>query len=419
MKQIFFTTALAVILSFSSAIAFEMPRPDLQKFKDVFGKVTEVTGEAVDYVKGKVSGPAKNDDSAAASQDGKIFAKVWIEFSDVSNDAMKQAVDADKKSRTLMEFLTAREPRYVRLLKKAQAIMANSEARAQFEMIDELTLRNRKNQETIIRLKRDRIAAPLSSYNPMTDTRESIDRKIADLEAEIQGNLSRLQDLRAELIAIFKKDGLEITQEELNYFIVSAEGSELVRLMSIAVNMKKIHGVIERELLEDRNNVALAKYYTGMYLVSLETYLSAHDAVLEKIPAYRQKIMAIAREAENNREEARKLRSSARDADLRNLEANITINERVMTVAKLYDDMLSKRIDLLHKSRSNVDKRVRIAANTYKTIANGSSLISLINTEAGEFSLLTSFEMPELKMIYDTAMLNAFIEISDRIKAER
>ncbi|MBQ9405538.1 MAG: hypothetical protein IJU37_02235 [Desulfovibrio sp.] len=319
----------------------------------------------------------------------------------------------------MLEFLTAREPRYVRLLKKAQDILADSEANEQFEKIDELTLRNKKNQETILKLKRDRVVAPLSSYNPLADTRERIDKKIANLETEMVDNKEQIRHLQSEIMHILDKNGLHISMEELKYLIVSAEGSELVRLMSIADNMKRIQGVIERELLQDKNNVSLAKYYTGMYFISLETYLSAHDTVLEKIPLYRKRLKDIVREAAQNRDEARKLRSSASDADVSNLEANININERVLSVARLYDDLLRRRMDLLQQSRNSVEKKVRIASNTYKTIVNGSALITLINTESGEFSLLVNFAMPELKMIYDSAMLNAFMEIADRIKSEQ
>ena len=52
-------------------------------------------------------------------------------------------------------------------------------------------------------------------------------------------------------------------------------------------------------------------------------------------------------------------------------------------------------------------------------MVNGSSLISLVNSGSKEYALLVNFEMPELKTIYDTAMLNAFTEISERIKQEQ
>ena len=409
----------ALVFSVAAAYAPDIAGAELPSLQDAWDKVTDVTRDALKYVKGNGNSAERQDSAAASTSESRIFSKVWKKFAEVSNEAVNLATDAEKKKRTMLEFLTAREPRYVRLLKKAQDILADSEANEQFEKIDELTLRNKKNQETILKLKRDRVVAPLSSYNPLADTRERIDKKIANLETEMVDNKEQIRHLQSEIMHILDKNGLHISMEELKYLIVSAEGSELVRLMSIADNMKRIQGVIERELLQDKNNVSLAKYYTGMYFISLETYLSAHDTVLEKIPLYRKRLKDIVREAAQNRDEARKLRSSASDADVSNLEANININERVLSVARLYDDLLRRRMDLLQQSRNSVEKKVRIASNTYKTIVNGSALITLINTESGEFSLLVNFAMPELKMIYDSAMLNAFMEIADRIKSEQ
>ncbi len=417
----FFFVALLVCVS--SAHAFEMPRLDAQFFRETWEKVSGAAGEAVASMKGAGNDGERNGPAAApvpnGSQEEKIFSKVWRKFSEVSNEAARLATDADRNSRTLMEFLTAREPKYVRLLKKAQDILSDSEAREQFDKIDELTLKNKALQEKIVTLKRDRISAPLTSYNPLADTKERIDKKLAGCAAEIEENKRQIEALKAEVAQILKKNGIALSAEEVDYFVVSAEGSELVRLMAIAGNTKRIQGVIERELQQDKNNVNLAKYYTGMYFISLETYMAAHDAVLAKIPEYRKKVSEISQEAARNRDEAFSLKRSASGGDAANITANIAINERIIAVAKMYDELLKKRMALLRQSRENVEKKVRIASNTYRTISNGSALISLVNTESGEFSLLVSFDMPELKMIYDGAMLNAFIEISDRIKAEK
>ena len=388
--------------------ALELPKPDLQIFKDTWNKITG-------------SEPSTSASQAADARigDDQAFAKVWKNFSALSSEALQLATDSQKTRRTLLEFLTAREPKYVRMLKKSQSILADSEVKRAFDILDELILKNKELQDNIIKLKTERISAPISSYNPIALTKERIDKKIKNNENEIEENKISIENLQDSILSMFRKNGLHLSREELQYFIISAEGNELVRLMSIAMNMKKIQRVIERELLNDKNNVNLAKYYTGMYFISLEAYVSAHDTILEKMSLYRQKNKDIAKEAQRNRDEALKLRVSASDAELNHINTNIKINERVLAVAKMYDDLLQKRIASLQMSRANVAKKVQIAGNTYRTIVNGSALIALVNSESGEFSLLMDFEMPELKIIYDTAMLNAFMEIADRIKNEK
>lgn len=348
----------------------------------------------------------------------KVFNRVWEKFTAVSEDAIGLATSKDRNSRSALEVFTLREPKYARLLKKAQEILADSEAKAQFDAIDELTLKNRNLENEIISLKQARISAPQSSLNPLVKSKERIDKRLAKIPHEIEANKEEIVSLKSEIIDILGKNGVKITQEELNYFLISAEGSELVRLMNIASNMKKIQYVIERELQNDKHNVQLAKHYTGMYLISLESYLAAHDTALKKIPRYREKVRGIIKEAIKNTNEALSLKKQASDSELPSLEANVKINERVIAVGRMYDSLLQKREKILAASRRNVEKKVRLARNTYQTILNGSSLISLVNAEGGEFALLTNFEMPELKIIYDSAMLNAFIDIAEKIKSE-
>lgn len=357
--------------------------------------------------------------AATETESSKVFQKVWDKFSDVSTEAIELATDKDRTTRSTLEYLTHREPKYVRLLKKAQDILSDSEASSQFASIDALTLKNKDLEKEIVTLKRARISAPTSSYNPLVKTKERIDKRLAKIPLEIEENTAQIEALQKEILAILRKNGLSLSPEELHYFIISAEGSELIRLMNIANNMKKIQHVIEQELVHDRTNVQLAKYYTGMYLISLETYRSAHDVALEKLPAYRAKVQEIVREATNNHDEAHALRRTAEPTEIANLDANIKINTQIISVGKMYASLLRKREIFLEKSRENVNKKVQLAMNTYKTIVNGSSLISLVNTESGEFSLLMNFEMPELKLIYDTAMLHAFMDIADKIKQEK
>ena len=402
MKKLFIFFCIVFMALTGSAQSFEMPKPDFQVLKDTWAKVTG----------------SESKNGHEAPKDDSSFMKVWKDFSKISDEAITMATDSQKNSRTLLEFLTAREPKYVRLLKKSQEILSDSEAQEEFNTIDELTLKNKKLQETIVQLQKERISAPLSSYNPMALTKERIDKKINQAQQEIQENKLSIAKLQDNVLKILSKNGLQLSPEEINYFVVSAEGSELVKLMSIAINMKKIQEVIERELINDKNNVNLAKYYTGIYFIALETYLSAHDTILENIPKYRHKNKEIAKEAQANRDEAIKLRRSASPSDLQYLEANIKINDRIFAVSRMYDELLKRRSDALQQSRQSIERKVSVASNTYKTIVNGSSLISLVNNEGSEFALLMNFDMPELKMIYDGPMLNSFIEIAERIRQE-
>lgn len=89
-----------------------------------------------------------------------------------------------------------------------------------------------------------------------------------------------------------------------------------------------------------------------------------------------------------------------------------------MEIAGMYDALLQRRAQNLAEARNNLGHRVDVARNTYKTLANGSSLIGLISQGSNDYALLVNFEMPELRTIYDDAMLAAFAEIAEKIRME-
>lgn len=353
---------------------------------------------------------------AASDENNPFFQKMWNKFSDVSNAAIEYATKDTRDSKTVLEFVTLREPKYIRLLKDAQSILGNSEADKNFESIEHLRVENRKIKDNITELKKKKISAVESSINPLKETKSSIDKKIANYQEDIAANERKIDNLKSEILQIFNNQGLNISYDELNYFLVSAEGSELIRLMNVAENMKRIQQMIESQLKSDQNNVDLAKYYTGMHLISLDAYANAHDIAISNIYNYKKKLEDITSETRKNYEEAQNLRKYAYEQDIANLDSNIKINERTLEVANMYNALLDRRIANLNSSKENVDAKVDIARNTYKTISNGSTLISLVNAGSDEYSLLVNFEMPELKNMYEGAAMSAFAEISEKIK---
>ena len=83
--------------------------------------------------------------AAADAQDAavsKVFRKTWEKFSDVSAEAAELAARPDRNDRTLLESLTGRESRYARLMRKAQDILSNAEAR---ELFDDVAALQEKN----------------------------------------------------------------------------------------------------------------------------------------------------------------------------------------------------------------------------------------------------------------------------------
>lgn len=155
---------------------------------------------------------------------------------------------------------------------------------------------------------------------------------------------------------------------------MSAEGDDLLTLMTIANNMKWIQELIEKELASDPNNVQLAKSYTGMYLISLDAYENAHKAAIFNINNYRKKLESIRSEAESNFQEVMRLKAQSDGTNDQHINSNLALNRKTREIIDLYDSLLERRIENLKESKSSVGNKVRIARNTYKTLDNAACL---------------------------------------------
>lgn len=346
------------------------------------------------------------------------FTKKVAKISEICREATPYITAEDTSSRTVMETVTFREPKYARLLKEAQEALGVSEASEDFDAINKLRLKNRAIRSEITELKRKRILVPKNSSLPFATTQTSISKDIESLEKDILDNNAEIDRLKGKILNIFFEHQLSLQEKELDYFLISAEGDDLLTLMTIANNMKRIQQLIEKELASDPNNVQLAKSYTGMYLISLDAYGNAHEAAISNINTYRQKLEVIYTEAQSNYQEAVRLKAQSRDTNTAHIDTNIALNQKTLEISRLYNNLLVRRIQNLRESQASVIHKVKIARNTYKTLDNGSTLINLVANAANEYSMIVNFEMPELQNIYDTGMLTAFMDISEKIKDE-
>lgn len=346
------------------------------------------------------------------------FTKRVVRIAEICKEATPYITDEKRLYKTNFEKISGREPKYARLLKEAQEVLGVSDASDEFDAINKLRMKNREMRAEITELKKKRLLVPKDSSVPFVTTRESINKEIEALEKSIFENERQIEELKTKILSILIKNNLSLTEKELEYFLISAEGDDLLTLVNIANNMKRLQELIEKELASDPNNVQLAKSYTGMYLVSLDAYGYVHDAAIANINNYRRKLDDIFLEAENNYNEGIRLKTQGNVANYAHIDSNLALNKKTLEIVQLYDGLLERRIANLLSSQTNVRQKVSVARNTYKTLDNGSMLINLIASASNEYSLLVNFEMPELKNIYDTGMLNAFMDISERIKEE-
>ncbi len=351
---------------------------------------------------------------SAPQQDIKeeYFQKTWQDISRISREVGDTAGEREK---TTLETITLRQPKYLRLVSKAQNILGDSEITPFVDKAKRLLDKNTEIKKEIDALEIESQAYPAeSSWNPLAKTKEYFEKKIQSLNEEFAENENEVSSLKTTISDILRKQGAEITPEQLDYFLVTAEGTDLMKLLSFAENMKNIQASMEVQLKSNPNNLAIGRYYTSMYLVSLEAYSAATEEVVRNFAGYSRKLAAIKEEANINLAESRTLKVSEEERKI--LTENDGINKRTIEVVDLYRKMLDKRSLRLQKQKRALDKKVAVAQNTYNTLKNSGHLIALIKTADKDFSMILGFSMPELKTIYSQGLMREFAEISARLK---
>lgn len=342
------------------------------------------------------------------------FQKTWQNISKVSQEVNKVAGEREK---TALEIITLRQPKYLRLVDKAQDILGDSVITPHVNKAKRLLIKNEEIRKEIELLEIEIQASPAeSSWDPLTKTKESIEKKIISLNEDISKNENEISSLKNEILDILQKQGAEVTLEQLEYFLVSTEGSDLVKLLSFSKNIKEIQSSMEAQLKKHPDNLALGRYYTGMYLVSLEAYSSAIEEVIKNFGIYAEKLVVIKNEARKNLAESKKMNVAEEERKI--LKENDTINNRTIEVVDLYRKLLNKRSQNLLNQKRAIDKKVAVAQNTYNTLKNSGSLITLIKTADKDFSMILGFSMPELKTIYSQGLMKEFTEISGRLRGK-
>ncbi|MBQ9631187.1 MAG: hypothetical protein IJR49_06345 [Treponema sp.] len=349
-----------------------------------------------------------------------VFSKIWNNIAKISEEGGSLAIAPDRNEKNFLQIILGSESQYGKILQEARDVLGKNEAIAIIERIDTLRIENKNLEKKISNLKRERLAAPLESMNPFTKTKKSIDEEInSKIPKQIQFNKEQIEELKKEAIQELSKGGVRLDPAQLEYFLVSAEGEELLQLMTMAGNMILMQSAIENQMKSEKNNIELAKQYTGIHLVSLDAYVSAHNYAIKNLTEYQKKLEPIIKEANHTIDMAKSLIMRADAREQKGLEANIKISMRLIAVANAYDRLLQRRIENLAASKNKVTFKADLARNDYTTMVNGGNLLSLIQKSSRDYDLVMNFSMPELKAIYEPVMMDAFTEISEKLKKEK
>lgn len=353
--------------------------------------------------------------SHAASTQQEIRDEV---FPVISEGIEEAAQNKDVEKRSVAEIITFRDPKFVRLIEECFEIMADSPFVDLMTEQENMLSAIQKKQKQINELTKKSFTAPPSSWNPFKTTQESIREDIKELKAEIENLRSEFQQKKDSVFLSMEQAGVPIAREQFELMINAVDSSDQAKIMAVAENLKFINEEIKTKVSDPNAPIDLIKIYTGVYMMSYKIYLySIEQAMLSIESQYMPKLSEMKQENQKLYNDSVSLLSQKQTAeDKQLLKNNISQQERMVTVINTYEKYLINQHKRLQALSQFMNKRFKVAENTFHTIRLSSELLSLIRTTDADFSRIFEFKPAELSVLYEERLRKEFMEVSESLK---
>lgn len=303
------------------------------------------------------------------------------------------------------------------LLDEAVEILGLSQAAETRTSISGLEALNRKDEESISRLREKRIAAPTEAL--VTDTVADLEAKIEKLEKEVTQREGVIDDLKESFGDELRSIGLNVSREQLDFLLSTVVGDNVIEISIAFHNVKMITDQLERLTGESLENIQLARRYYGMYTVLLDTLLYAYDEALTEIDeGYLPEIETIRSRTKALMKKTEKLLDGAASTHRGALQVNLESQAFTMKAADLYRDYLEEQRQGLRDARKRLERDAELAMNTYETVQLSGDLLTVMHSSEELFNLLFDLQVPDLRPFENLELRREFEKMTTKLRHE-
>ena len=394
---------------------------------EVGNYATEKWNDASNYVTGLFT-KSKDVQAEKIASDEILpneIAKDWDKLTNSLTDALTLRDKNEKLPRKtwipFKEDQISNTKKINALLDAALSILINGEAGTMRREASALRDKVEKMRVELDDVRNKRINAPETSYLPWRMTRDKADRRIAELQEEIQVSEENLKVINSKLTASLNEIGLELTETQTDILLNSVTGDDLLQNTVVFSNVKAVVEKLEQLAQNETNSLEITRRYTGLYLVLNDLLIHTQEELVRKIDGeYKAKLNAIINEAENLRKDAltKSNQKEYSSAQRKSFASNAQANAMTVKVANLYIELLNSQRKGTMESLKSLRLNRDLAENTYKTVRSSGELRGLIHSGLKLFDAVDALKMPELKVFESGVMRLEFEEINRRLRKE-
>lgn len=258
--------------------------------------------------------------------------------------------------------------------------------------------------------------SPLEFYKK---TRETYREEIEALEKDIASLQVRQDDMVRKLRSEYKEMGLELSEEQVRFYLASVSGEDMMALSSVFHNVRDLNLQLEELVRQSPDDPEAARRYYGIHVALIRSMLRAHEVTLENIDErYLIRIDDLDQQNRTLREETRQLIRFAEPDQKGLLEASLRTQNVTQDALELYREHLKSVRDRIYEGKKSLDRRYEVAQNAYHTIRISSALASEMQAAVKDLNALRAMHLPDMIPLNDEALQRKFSEITRELRGE-
>ena len=306
------------------------------------------------------------------------------------------------------------------LLRAVTMVLAGEGAgnlRAEAKAIQK-SIRDANFDQDEMRRKRDTAPAQESlgkAEDLIVTSREEYDEMISESQAKQEDLRLALLEVEKEFIEALSRTGLKIEDQAARSLLGTLAGERFSDLAITIANVRLVTEQLHRLADESGEAPELTRKYYGLYVLLVRLVDVAQDDYVRWVREVAiPKLDTILKDAETQRQEA--LSGKAADPDRAEaFQRNVDQLELTQTAAVRYIDYLKIQAEGVERGNLEVEKDLRLAANTWRTVDLSLETADLIRRGSEAFGALMTLELPPLRGFEGTELRERFQSLERRM----
>jgi hypothetical protein len=306
------------------------------------------------------------------------------------------------------------------LLRAVTMVLAGEGAgdlRAEAKAIQK-AIRDANFDQDEMRRKRDTAPAQESlgkAEDLIVTSREEYDEMISDSQAKQEDLRLALLEVEKQFIEALARTGLKIEDQAARSLLGTLAGERFSDLAITIANVRLVTEQLHRLADESGEAPELTRKYYGLYVLLVRLVDVAQDDYVRWVREVAiPKLDTILKDAEAQRKEA--LAGKAADPDRAEaFQRNVDQLELTQTAAVRYIEYLKVQAEGVERGNQEVEKDLRLAANTWRTVDLSLETADLIRRGSEAFGALMTLELPPLRGFEGTELRERFQSLERRM----